>query len=118
MPSIPPTKQTQAIGHGVPAGQMQEAAQEAYCVVNLRSEAFAQAGLLAGDRLYLQTNATPASGSLVVLKMDGKMLLRQIDQGANGWKIKPIQPSLDTMEWPYHIPLPLVGVVRQVERLL
>lgn len=86
-------------------------------VLVVKTNDLREAGLWPGDQLLLAAT-TPAPGQLLVIRLDGKLLLRRLERTSTAWLLVPLQPRLASLEWPLHLPLPLVGVVQGIQRRL
>ena len=74
------------------------------------------AGLNRGDILTVQPLAEPQNGQLVVLHFDGRMVIRRYVIQQYTCSLQPLHGHLQTLHWPLHMPIPLVGVVTQLTR--
>lgn len=84
----------------------------------VRTKRLAVADFLPGDELIVDHKALPVPGSIVLLELDGKLLLRRLAQQQHAWQLLPLHSGLAAFEWPFYQPLPLVGVVKKVIRTL
>lgn len=75
-------------------------------------------GIYNGDYLLLDPLGPLLNGALLVLEFDKKMVIRQLQIGPHQWQLSSLHGLTQAMEWPKHVPLPLVGVVRQIVRHL
>ncbi|MCC6759723.1 MAG: hypothetical protein IT252_00820 [Chitinophagaceae bacterium] len=82
----------------------------------VRTNGLAAAGFLPGDELLIDRKALPVPGAIVLLELDGKFLLRRLGQQQHAWQLLPLHSGLASFEWPFHRPLPLVGVVKKILR--
>jgi SOS-response transcriptional repressor LexA len=82
----------------------------------LKTNRLEKMGLYIGDQLLIETSTALVAGNIVLIELDGKLLLRKMEQTNNAWMLFPLLQQLAPLEWPFHIPLPLVGVVRQIIR--
>ncbi|HSC55134.1 MAG TPA: S24 family peptidase [Phnomibacter sp.] len=73
-------------------------------------------GIYKGDKLLVEKTTALTAGQIVLLQMDGKLLLRKLEQSNQGWALVALQQKLASLEWPLHRALPILGVVRQVVR--
>lgn len=88
----------------------------AFQFYRLKTSRLEHIGLYLGDQLLVESSNELIAGNIILLEMDGKLLLRRLEQTHHAWNIVPLQQKLASLEWPFHVPLPLVGVVRQIIR--
>jgi SOS-response transcriptional repressor LexA len=88
----------------------------AFQFYSLKTNRLEQIGLYRGDQLLVEYSTELLAGHIILIEMDGKLLLRRLEQANHAWILIPLQQKLASLEWPLHIPLPLVGIVRQIIR--
>jgi len=82
----------------------------------LKTHRLEQIGLYKGDHLLIEMSNDLIAGNIILIDMDGKLLLRRLEQSNHAWILKPLHQQLAALEWPFHFPLPVVGIVRQIIR--
>lgn len=92
--------------------------QEKMLKMKVKSGSMERAGIHLNDVLIVDPAANPQNGSLLVLKFEGGMVIRQLLVGQHFLQLLPLHGLTQAIEWPLHTRLPLVGVVRQVIRTM
>jgi|GEM_PF-3612356 hypothetical protein len=72
----------------------------------------------AGDMLCVRPEGKPIAGSLVVLSIDNRLLLRRLQYDGKSVILEPLSGKVQALYWPAWEVLPIVGVVTNIVRSL
>ncbi len=77
-----------------------------------------QYGIFRGDILCAEETDFLKAGQLLILRFEEKLVVRKLEQCRPSFLLVPLGGKIASLEWPCHVPMPVVGTVRKVIRNL
>ena len=82
----------------------------------VKTNAWKKEGIFPNDVLVVQEGKKLITGDWVILDFDGKRIVRQVELMEDSIRFKPLDDSLQPIDWPLHKPFPVIGVVQTIIR--
>jgi SOS-response transcriptional repressor LexA len=82
----------------------------------VKTNAWKKEGLYPEDVLVVQEGKKLCNGDWVILEFDGKRIVRLVELMEDVIRFKPLDSTLQPIDWPLHKPIPVVGVVQTIIR--
>lgn len=84
----------------------------------ITTNSFAHLGLQKNDTVYLNTDDWQQNGAWLIVCFNGRYHLRELQILAGNWRLQPLSGNLQSIDWPMHVPLTVVGRIVRMEREL
>jgi SOS-response transcriptional repressor LexA len=82
----------------------------------VKTNAWRKEGIFPEDVLVVQEVSQVHNGDWAILNFDGKSIVRQVELLEGVVRFKPLDATLQPIDWPLHKELPVVGVVKSIIR--
>jgi SOS-response transcriptional repressor LexA len=82
----------------------------------VKTNAWKKEGIFPNDVLVVQEGKKLVNGDWVILDFEGKRIVRQVELLDDSIRFKPLDHSLQPIDWPLHKPAPVIGVVQTIIR--
>jgi SOS-response transcriptional repressor LexA len=82
----------------------------------VRTNAWRKEGIFPNDVLVVQEAPRLSNGDWAILEFESKKVVRQVEIMEDTIRFKPLDNSLQAIEWPLHKPVPVIGIVKTIIR--
>ncbi len=96
-----------AVATGISPGKQQ------WCMTTNR---FSHLGIYRGDTLQVETEQWQQNGAWLIVAFNNRYHIRELQLLPGHWRLEPLCGKLQAIDWPMHIPLPVVGRITGMQR--
>ncbi len=82
----------------------------------VRTDAWRTEGIFPNDVLIVQEAGHLSNGDWAILEFDTKKIIREVEILGDLIRFKPLNASLQAIDWPAYRPAPVIGVVKTIIR--